>query len=222
MAQDMSTIFTRRASVRATTDTSLLFGQVMFLVAVALGFLAFGAYAGRNLTYGTGFAFEIVALVMLFAQSFVARLRTGTFGVVWLYALALLLGMGLGPVIAHYAALNHQVLYQAAGGTALTVAAAGTFGVVTSRNLVRWARPLAIAFLVVILASWILVLVGTGSGNIILNLAIYGFSTAFLAINFQFLRRQATEDDVIWIATGIFVNIVNIFLTLLSILSDNR
>lgn len=43
---------------------------------------------------------------------------------------------------------------------------------------------------------------------------IYVIVSAYLAIYFQIIRRQATERDVIWIATGVFINI---FLTLLRI-----
>jgi modulator of FtsH protease len=208
-------IFTPDAGARSST-VSLLLGQVMFLVAVALGFFALGTYIGRDLSYNTGLLFEIGAIVMLLAQAFVAPLRSGTLAVGWLYALALLLGIGLGPVISYYTTYDQAVLYQAAGGTALTVAGVGAFGFATSRDLVRWARPLFWGFLVVILASWLLVLFSSG-GNIVLSIAIYLFASAFLAINFQYLRRYANADDAVWIATGIFINVVNIFLALLRI-----
>jgi modulator of FtsH protease len=213
-------IFTANAGTRSET-VSLLLGQVMFLVAIAIGFFAIGAYIGRDLSYSTGLICEIGAIVMLFAQAFVAPLRKGTLAVAWLYALALLLGIGLGPVISYYTTYDQTALYQAAGGTALTVAGMGCYGFATSRDLVRWARPLFWGFLVVILASWLLVLLGSG-GDIVLSLAIYVFASAFLAINFQYLRRNAGADDAVWIATGIFINIVNIFLALLRIFGGSR
>jgi modulator of FtsH protease len=213
-------IFTPNAGTRSTS-AALLLGQVMFLVAVALGFFTFGAYIGRDLSYGTGLIFMIVAIVMLFAQGFVRPLRSGTFAVAWLYALALLLGIGVGPVISYYTTYDQTVLYQAAGGTALTVATAGSFGFATSRDIVRWARPLFWGFLVIFILSWLLVLFASG-GDIFLSIAIYVFATAFIAINFQYLRRYANADDAVWIATGIFVNIVNIFLALLRIFGGSR
>lgn len=208
-------VFTPNAGARSST-ASLLLGQVMFLVAVALAFFALGTYIGRDLSYNTGLLFEIGAIVMLLAQAFVAPLRTGALAVGWLYALALLLGIGLGPILSYYTTYDQAVLYQAAGGTALTVAGVGAFGFATSRDLVRWARPLFWAFLAVILLSWILVLLSSG-GSIVLSIAIYVFASAFLAINFQYLRRQAQAEDAVWIATGIFINVVNIFLALLRI-----
>lgn len=208
-------IFTPNAGTRSST-ASLLLGQVMFLVAVALGFFAFGAYIGRDLAEGTATVLWIVAIVMLFAQAFVPALRTGPLAVTWLYAIALLIGIGVGPIIAYYTTYDQTVLYQAAGGTALTVASAGAFGFATSRDLVRWARPLFWAFLAVFVVSWLLVLFASG-GDIVLSILIYVFASAFIAINFQYLRRYAKADDAVWIATGIFINIINIFLALLRI-----
>ncbi len=188
--------FEARGSTRVASSSFLL-GQVMFLVAVAIGFTAAGTYIGRDLSFNTALIFEFAFIAMVFAQIFVARLREGQFGMVWLFALAFLLGLGLGPVIAEYANYDRAVLYQAAGGTALTVAAMGSFGFATSRDLIRWMRPLFFVLLGVFLISLILILVGTGE-HLILNIAIYVIVSAYLAIHFQIVRRQATEHDVVW------------------------
>jgi FtsH-binding integral membrane protein len=217
---DQVSIFSSHAGAR-TTGATFLFGQVMFLVAVSLAFFAGGAYIGRNLAYSTGWFFTIAAIVMLFAQSFVPALRSGTFAVIWLYAIALLIGIGVGPVLAYYTTTNPSAVWQAGAGTALTVAAMGSFGFATSHDLTRHIRGLFWAFLGVIVVSWILVLISAGN-SIILSLAIYVFASIFLAINFQYLRRSANADDAVWIATGIFVNVVNIFLALLQIFGNNR
>lgn len=213
-------IFDAHANERATSSAFLL-GQVMFLVAVALGFAAAGSYIGRDLSFGTSEICWFVAFGMLIMQMFVSSLRVGSIGMTWLFALALLLGLGLGPIIAEYATYDRSALYQAAGGTALTVAAMGSFGFATSRDLIRWARPLFWALLGVFALSLVLILVGSGE-HLVLNLAIYAIVSAYLAIYFQYIRRQASERDVVWIATGVFINIVNIFLTLLRIFGNSR
>ena len=212
--------FSANAGARSTTS-QLLFGQVMWLVAVAIGFFAAGAYIGRHLTSGTGFLLEIIAIVMVFAQNFVPALRRGALGTAWLYSIALLLGLGLAPILNYYTTYDPTVVYQAAGGTALTVAGMGCYGFFTSRDLMRWARPLFAVLFIVILASWVLVLFGSG-GNPVLSVIIYLVVSAVLAINFQYLRRSAQADDAIWIATSIFINILNIFLILLQLFGNNR
>jgi modulator of FtsH protease len=208
-------IFTANAGARSST-ASLLLGQVMFLVAVALAFTAAGTYIGRDLSYGTALICELGALGMLIVQMFVPRLREGSTGTTWMFALALLLGLGLGPVINEYATVDPSAIYQAAGGTALTVGVMGSYGFATSRDLIRWMRPLFFALLGVFGLAIVLILIGSGE-SFLLNLAIYVIVSAYLAIYFQIIRRQATERDVIWIATGVFINIINIFLTLLRI-----
>ncbi len=213
-------IFDTHAAER-TTGATFLLGQVMFLVAVALAFAAAGTYIGRDLPYGTAMICELGALGMLIVQMFVPALRVGSVGMVWMFSLALLLGLGLGPVIANYATYDRTALYQAAGGTALTVGAMGSFGFATSRDLIRWMRPLFWALLGVFGISILLILIGSGE-YLVLNIAIYLIVSAYLAIYFQLVRRVATERDVVWLATGVFINIVNIFLTLLRIFGNGR
>jgi len=213
-------VFDAHAAQRTTSATFLL-GQVMFLVAIALAFAAAGTYIGRDLPFGTAMICEFAALGMLIVQMFVPALRAGSVGMVWMFALALLLGLGLGPVIAQYATYDPSALYQAAGGTALTVGVMGSYGFATSRDLIRWMRPLFWALLGVFALSIVLILVGSGE-HLLLNLAIYAIVSAYLAIYFQIIRRRATEQDVIWIATGVFINIINIFLTLLRIFGNSR
>jgi modulator of FtsH protease len=213
--QNALSVFEPHASERAASSTFLL-GQVMFLVSIALGFCALGTYIGRDLGFTTAMICELAVLGMLIAQMFVPVLRAGSVGTTWMFALALLLGLGLGPVIAQYAAVDPAAIYQAAGGTALTVGVMGSYGFATSRDLIRWMRPLFFALLAVFSISIVLILIGSGE-SFLLNLAIYVIVSAYLAIYFQIIRRQATERDVVWIATGVFINIINIFLTLLRI-----
>lgn len=203
-----------RAPARVSTVT--LFGQVMFLVGLSIGFLAIGSLIGRDMPLGTARILSFVALGMVFAQSFVAPLRLGALGITWLFGFALILGLSLGPVLSFYINSDPVAVTQAAGGTALITLGMGAYGTATSRDLARWVRPLSFALIGVIAISLIAWLVGSG-GSPLISVAILVLSSAILIVDFNYLRRQATEDDVIWIATGIFVSIVNIFLSLLNL-----
>lgn len=213
-------VFDSRAGAHAASATFLL-GQVMFLVAIAIAFAAAGTYIGRDLSYGTAQILSFGALGMIVVQMFVPALREGPVGMAWLFAFGLALGLGLGPVIAHYATFDQSALYEAAGGTALTVGIMGSYGFATSRDLIRWMRPLFWAMLAVFAIALVMVLVGSGN-NLVLNIAIYLIFAAYLAIYFQIIRRQATERDVVWIATGVFISVINVFLTLLRIFGNGR
>lgn len=201
-------------------STAALLGQVMFLVAVAIGFLALGTWIGRDLSYGTARIFSFGGLGMLLLASFVPvrALRVGPFAVAWLYALALMIGLGLGPVIAYFAETDRAVLTQAAGMTGLIVLGMGAAGFALDRDVSRWMRPLSFVVLGAVGVSIVLVMFGSG-GSPILSLVIGLASAALILVDFNFLRKHGTADHAVMLATGIFVSIVNIFLSLLNILS---
>ena len=74
--EDVRTGYAARAGARAVASTATLLGQVMFLVAIALGFTVAGSYIGRDLAQGTAFILFLVAFGMLIAQSFVEPLAS--------------------------------------------------------------------------------------------------------------------------------------------------
>ena len=206
---------------RASSQTAAIFGQVMLLVGVAIAFLAAGSLIGRDLAPGTATILGFVAIGMIFAQSFVRPLRAGPIGMLWLFAAALILGIGLGPVLNEYVQSDPQAITQAAAGTALAVLLMGAIGLATSKDLARWIRPLSFAMLGLFGISLVLLLVG-GAGNPLLSVAVILVSCALLVVDFNYVRKHATEDDIVWLATGIFVSIVNIFLSLLSLFGGRR
>jgi FtsH-binding integral membrane protein len=147
---------------------------------------------------------------MLIAQSLGgARFRTGAFALGWLFAVGLVIGLGLGPVLSAYASVDPAAITQAAGATALVVAVMGVGGFVIDKDLSGW-----------LLVGLLAVLLGTGASPLI-SLGIAVISAALILIDFNVLRRKATEDDVVLLATGIFVSIVNLFLSFLDLFSDD-
>lgn len=206
---------------RRTTDVAQLFGQVFFLVAVAIGFMALGSVIGRDLEIGTARILGFVGFGMLLVSSFAgARFRVGGFAIGWLYATALVIGLGVGPIIAYIAENNPTVLTQAIGGTALTVLGMGALGFALSKDLASWMRPLSYLVFAAVLVSLVMVLFASG-GNPILSLIIYGLSALLIMVNVNYMRKHGTEDQAVLLATGIFVSVVNIFLSLLNLFGND-
>lgn len=214
---DARSAFAARSSAQASTAT--LLGQVMFLVAVAIAFMALGTYVGRELSIGTARILSFAGFGMLIASAFVQRLRVGPLGISRLYATALMIGLGLGPVIAYFVANDPTAITQAAGGTALTVTAMGALGFALSKDLAPFMRPLSLLVFGAVIVSIGLMLFTTGANPIISSI-IYVLSAALITVDFNYLRKHGTEDDAIWLATGIFVSIVNIFLSLLNLFGE--
>ena len=220
MPDTRSTPFGGFAGTRAGVSTAQLLGQVMFLVALAIGFLVLGSYVGRDLAFGTARICSFAGFGMLLVASFAGRtFRVGPVAMAWLFGTALMIGLGLGPVLAYYASADSAALTQAAGTTALFVLAAGAGGFALSKDLSAWMRPLSMVVFGLVIVSLVMVLFGSG-GNPILSLAIGGISAVLIVVDFNYLRKHGQEDDAIWLATGIFVSIVNIFLSLLNLFSN--
>ena len=202
-------------------STTRLLGQVMFLVAVAIGFLALGSLTGKGLEFGTARILSFVGFGMLILSSFGGRaFRVGPFAIGWLYATAFVIGLGLGPVLNYIGETDSGAVTAAAGGTALTVLGMGAAGFAMSKDLAPWMRPLSFVVLGAVVISIVALLFGgVGSLSPILSLVIFAASAALIMVNFNYLRKHGTEDDTVMLATGIFVSIVNIFISLLNLFS---
>ena len=209
-----------REAARAEVSTAELLGRVLFLVAIALGFCALGTYLGRDLQLGTARLISFVGFGMLLVSSFAGeRFRVGSFAIFWLFATSLVIGLGLGPVLAYYVANDASALTEAAGATALIVLGMGSLGFFMSKDLAPWIRPLSLIVFAACVGTIIWSL-AAGTVPVFVSILIYGLSAALIVVDFNYLRKHGTENDAIWLATGIFVSIVNIFISLLNIFSS--
>jgi len=219
MSEQTSTAHYREGVAPRAISTSQLMGQVLFLVAIALGFCTLGTLIGRDVSLGAARACSFAGFGMLLVSSFAGeRFRVGAFAMGWLFGTALLIGLGLGPVIEYFATVEPKALTQAFAGTAATVLGAGALGFALSKDLARWMRPLSLVVFALCCGTIVWSLFG-GTISPLLSLAIYGLSALLIVVDFNYLRKHGTGDDAVWLATGIFVSIVNIFISLLNIFS---
>jgi FtsH-binding integral membrane protein len=208
-------------AARSEVSTATIFGRTLFLVAVAIGFLTVGTVIGKDLAPGTAMICSFGGLGMLLIAAFGGRrFRVGTFAIGWLYATAFVIGLGLGPVLSYIGETDASAITYAAGGTALTVLGMGAAGFAMSKDLAPWMRPLSFIVLGAVVVSLVaLVFGGAGSLSPIISLVIFAASAALIMVDFNYLRKHGTEDDTVMLATGIFVSIVNIFISLLNLFS---
>jgi FtsH-binding integral membrane protein len=202
-------------------DARALLGQVMGLVAVAVGFAALGAYLGRDLSGATGLVLIVGAFACIVALNIAAAKGREQLAVGLLFGLGLLLGLAVAPVIADYANTDPSALWQAAGATAAFVAACGAYGYATRRDLSSWARTLFWALLGLIGFGIVAIFVSIPNGHIIYAVAGLGIFGAFTIFDFNRLRR-ASPDSAVLIASSIFLDIFNVFVLLLGLFGGNR
>jgi modulator of FtsH protease len=212
---------TAHSSVAAERSVATIMGQVMTLVAAAIGLCALGTYLGRDLSWETARIFSLAGFAMLIVQWFVSATRYGALGIFWLAAVAALIGYGLGPVMAYYLDTQPNTVTSAAVLTTATVAGMGALGFALSKDTVRWMRPLSFIILgCAILTIGAMLFGGLGALSPVISAIVVVVSALLILVDFNYIRKHATEDDVVWLATGIFVSILNIFLSLLNILRN--
>jgi FtsH-binding integral membrane protein len=201
-------------------EAGTLLGQTMGLVAITAGFFTLGAYAGRDLSGGWAIASYVASFVALLAIN-VAASRSEQLAIGLLFAFGVLLGLGVAPTVSYYASADPQAVWEAGGATALFVAGFGAAGYATRRDLAPLARYLFWALIALILFGIVAIFVQIPNGSLIyaiLGLVIFAGLTAF---DFQRLRRAQDIRTAPLLAASIFLDVLNVFLLLLSLFGRN-
>jgi modulator of FtsH protease len=193
----------------------------MWLVAITAGCFALGCYAGRDLSAGWSIVWFIAGFGCLIALNF-ARRASDAASVTLLLLMGLLLGLGMGPVVAYYTVTSPQAVWQAAGATALFMAGFGAYGYATRRDLSMVGRISFFALVGLIIFAIILIFVKVPHGDLIyaiIGLVVFAGLTMF---DFQRLRRSQGIASAPLIAASIFLDALNVFLFFLRIFSGGR
>jgi FtsH-binding integral membrane protein len=185
-----------------------VFGQVMYLVAATLGVFTLGAYLGRHLAGGPSLICFILSFVCVFGLNY-AR-NSGGAAVGLLAAMGLFLGLGLGGGIDAYTSADPGVVWQAGAATALFVAALGSLGYMTRADLSGGYRALSFLLLGLIVYGLVSLFVSMPAGNVIYAVLGLGIFGGYTLLDFNRLRG-AGSGDAVSIASGIFLDVLNVF-----------
>jgi FtsH-binding integral membrane protein len=207
-----------RAGAPSRDQVRTLFARTMGYVAATAGLFALGAYLGRNLSGGAGIVAFIAAFGCLIGMQFAAR-RSQQLTVGLLGAFGLLVGLALAPVLAAYASMDPQALWQAGGATALFIAGFGAAGYATRRDLSAIARVGFWALLALIVFGIVLIFVHIPGGALIYSVLGLVIFAAFTMVDFQRIRRSQDITAAPLLAASIFLDILNVFLFFLQIFS---
>ncbi len=197
-------------------QTRQLFGQTMGLVALTAATFALGAYLGRDMSYRYGWLFFIASFACLFGMQFAIR-KSEQLAIFMLFGFGLLVGLAVAPTIAYYASTNPQAVWQAGGATALFIAGFGTAGYATRRDLSGLARICFWALLALIVFGIITIFVNIPNGQLIYAILGLVIFAGFTMVDFQRLRKAKDIRAAPLLAASIFLDILNVFLMLLSI-----
>jgi modulator of FtsH protease len=198
-----------------------LFGRVMALVALTVGFATLGVWLGRGSGGAAWFIAWLLAIACLIGLNFANSHGNTGVALVLLLAFGLLLGWSVATTVNYYAQTDPTALRQAFGATALSVAALGAGGYATRRDLSFLYRILFWLLLALILAGIVLIFVRIPAAYTVysaLGLLIFG---GYTVVDFNRLRR-AGQGEAIPLAASIFLDVFNIFLFFLQIFGGGR
>ncbi len=199
-----------------SSENSALFGSTMELVALTIGFFALGAYLGRDLSVGWGWAFYIVSFVLLIGMRFAVRAEALT-ATALLFGFDTTIGLATGPVVAYYASTNPKIVWQAGGATALFMAGLGTVGYAVRQDLSRLARLAFWLLLGLIIFGVVTIFTQIPNASLIysvLGLVVFAVLTV---VDFQRLRTAGRGASAPMMAASIFLDALNVFLFFLNI-----
>jgi FtsH-binding integral membrane protein len=209
-------------STAVTRDQArAVFGQVMGFVALTLGFLALGAYIGRDLSGGWGILAFVASFGCIIGLNVASTRGNEQLAISLLFSLGLLLGLALGPALSSYVEADPAAVWQAAAATGGFVAGLGAAGYATRRDLSSWYRVLFWALLGLIAFGVIAIFVAIPNENIIWSVAGLVIFGGYTVLDLNRLRRSGQESAVP-IAASIFLDVLNIFLFFLQLFGGNN
>ena len=202
----------------SVAERSSLLAKVAILLAFAMVFTALGAVIGISAP-GLSFPALIGVLILSFAVGFARNVHG--LNLILTYLLTTLRGVALGGILAAYLAVGAGfVIVQAAATTAVLSVGLAVYAWTTKRNLTGMGGKLFIALLGLIAASVVGIFIHATILQIVIGLAGAIIFSVYLVYDVQQVRfAENTLPNAILIAVGIYISLINLFLSLLRIFS---
>ncbi len=197
--------------------------RVLGYLGLTMAFTALGAVFGPSVG-GLGVLLGwIGSLVCLIALQFLRD--RAPLNLLLLFGFGLLLGLGLGETLAVYVAAGMgEVVLAAAGTTAAITLAAGAIGYTTKRDLTGLGGVLFLALIGVLIATVIGIFFRFPLYWIVVSAISALLFTGFIVYDLNRIARagRVSQGDAILLAVSVFLDIVNLFLSLLRLFSSDR
>ncbi|WP_152206664.1 Bax inhibitor-1/YccA family protein [Marinobacter changyiensis] len=195
---------------------SLLAMTLLFSAAMAGVSMAIEMSRGVSLMCMLG-ALGLVWLVL-------PRTANSSAGIAVVFAFTGLLGLALGPTLMHYLAMSNgsQVVMQALGGTAVVFLALSGY-VLTTKKDFSFMRGMLVAGLVVVIVGMVGALVASMFGvavsafSLALSAAVVLLMSGFILFDTSRIVNGG-ETNYIMATTALYLNIYNLFTSLLHLL----
>lgn len=198
-------------------STNKVLKNTYMLLSMTLLFSGLTAFIGVTTQLGFGGAMiaNIVAIVMLWFV--LPRTANSAAGIPVIFAITGLLGLGLGPVLNHYLAMNPHIVAVALGGTGVIFLGLSGYALTTRKDFSFMAGFLMVGLFVVIGAALLNIFLGMPALALAVDAAIILIMSGLILFETSNIIHGG-ETNYIMATASLYLSILNLFQALLQIL----
>ncbi len=211
------------APVQTAQAQASLMQRVAYLLSTALLVTAGCAYLSRDWSGALGFPLAIGTFVCVFALNF-AR-RNATLGLVLLYALSVMEGLMMGPLIAAIVSsypYGGAIVAEATAISGVLIAGLGTYVWISNKDFGYLGKFLFIGLIAVIVITFISffwhTLAAMGQFQMLISLAIVALFVGFTLYDFSNIKLRYGPNDFVIATVNLYLDFLNLFWAILRIL----
>ncbi len=198
------------ATNKVLKNTYLLLSMTL----IVSGILAALSVA-MNLGHGVALISSIAAMGMMWFV--LPRTANSSAGIPVLFAITGLFGLGLGPVLNHYLAVNPSIVTTALGGTGVIFLGLSGYALTTRKDFSFMGGFLMVGMLVVLGAALLNIFLQMPVMFLVVNAAIVMLMSGFILYETSSIIHNG-ETNYIMAAASLFLSILNLFQALLHLL----
>ena len=206
-----------QVGAQSVLETNKVLRNTYMLLSMTLMFSGLAAFIGvaTGISHGVALVANIAAIVLLWFA--LPRTANSATGIPVLFGITGLLGLGLGPVLNHYLAVNPSIVTTALGGTGAIFLGLSAYAVTTKKDFSFMAGFLMVGMFVIVGASLLNIFMGIPALSLAISAAVIMIMSGFILFETSNIIRGG-ETNYIMAASSLFLSIINIFQSLLHIL----
>jgi len=183
---------------------TLIFSGIMATVSVLTG-----------LSFGIAFASTIAAIVMLWFV--LPKTANSSAGIPTIFAITGLLGLGLGPMLSYYLAINPSIVMTALGGTGAIFLTLSGYALTTKKDFSFMGGFLMVGMMVVLGAMLLNIFLDIPALSLAMSAGIILLMSGMILYQTSALIHGG-ETNYIMATASLFLSLLNMFQALLQLL----
>ncbi|MBL4762318.1 MAG: Bax inhibitor-1 family protein [Gammaproteobacteria bacterium] len=204
-------------SQESVLATNKVIRNTYTLLSMTLIFSGIMAYIGvvTGLSHGMALVANIAAIAALWFV--LPRTANSASGIPVIFAITGLFGLGLGPIIAYYLAVNPSIVMTALGGTGVIFLALSGYALTTQKDFSFMGGFLMVGMFVVIGASLLNIFMGIPALSLAVSAAVVMIMSGMILYQTSAIINGG-ETNYIMATASLFLSLLNLFTALMHLL----